>query len=43
MGAPMDKLEEDVKMGEEDPDSIYGGDNVYYNLLDNINLYKWAF
>ena len=43
MGAPMDKLEEDVKKGEEDPDSIYGGDNVYYNLLDHINLYKWAF
>lgn len=43
MGAPMDKLEEDVKKGEEDPDSIYGGDNVYYNLLDHISLYKWAF
>ena len=43
MGAPMDKLKEDVKKGEEDPDSIYGGDNVYYNLLDHISLYKWAF
>jgi len=43
MGAPMDKLEEDVKKGEKDPDSIYGGDNVYYNLLDHISLYKWAF
>ena len=43
MGAPMEKLEEDVKKGEEDPDSIYGGDNVYYNLLDHISLYKWAF
>lgn len=43
MGAPMDKLEEDVKKGEEDPDSIYGGDVVYYNILDHISLYEWAF
>lgn len=43
MGAPMDKLEEDVKKGQEDPDSIYAYDNVYYNILDHIRLYKWAF
>lgn len=43
LGAPMEKLSEDVKKGEEDPDSIYGGDYVYYNLLDHANLYDWAF
>lgn len=43
MGAPMEKLSADVKKGEEDPDSIYGADDVYYNLLDHIALYKWAF
>ncbi len=43
MGAPMEKLDEDVKKGEEDPDSIYGYDTVYYNILDHIRLYKWAF
>ncbi|MGN0593978.1 MAG: D-alanyl-D-alanine carboxypeptidase family protein [Hominimerdicola sp.] len=43
MGAPMTKLAEDEKKGEEDPDSIYGATNVYYNILDHIRLYKWAF
>ena len=43
MGAPMTKLAEDEKKGEEDPDSIYGADSVYYNVLDHIRLYKWAF
>lgn len=43
MGAPMEKKSEDVKKGEEDPDSIYGADDVYYNILDHIALYKWAY
>lgn len=43
MGAPMNKLAEDIPKGEEDPDSIYGGDYVYYNILDHIALYDWAF
>lgn len=43
MGAPMNKLAEDIPKGEKDPDSIYGGDYVYYNILDHIALYDWAF
>ena len=43
MGAPMEKLEEDVKKGQQDPTSIYGADNVYYNILDHIHLYEWAY
>ncbi len=43
MNAPMDKLPEDVEKGYEDPESIYGGDYVYYNILDHINLYEWAY
>jgi D-alanyl-D-alanine carboxypeptidase (penicillin-binding protein 5/6) len=43
MGAPMNKLTEDVKKGEEDPSSIYGNTYVYYNILDHIALYEWAF
>ncbi len=43
MGAPMDKTSEDEAKGEEDPDSIYANDNVYYNILDHINLYEWAY
>lgn len=43
MDAPMNKTAEDEKKGEEDPDSVYADDVVYYNLLDHIALYKWAF
>ncbi|WP_294481159.1 D-alanyl-D-alanine carboxypeptidase family protein [uncultured Ruminococcus sp.] len=43
MGAPMEKLPEDIKKGEEDPDSMYADDVVYYNFIDHINLYEWAF
>lgn len=43
LGAPMDKLSEDFKRGEEDPDSLYADDIVYYNFIDHINLYEWAF
>ena len=43
MGAPMEKLPEDIKRGEEDPESLYADDVVYYNFIDHINLYEWAF
>ena len=43
LGAPMEKLPEDIKKGEEDPESLYADDVVYYNFLDHINLYNWAF
>lgn len=43
MGAPIEKLSEDVIKGQEDPNSIYGGDYVYYNILDHISLYEWAY
>lgn len=43
MGAPMEKTAEDEQKGINDPDSIYGADTVYYNLLDHIHLYNWAY
>lgn len=43
MGAPLEKTEEDALKGEENPDSVYGNSTVYYNLIDHINLYEWAF
>ncbi len=43
MGAPLDKKDEDVTKGEENPDSVYAADTVYYNLIDHINLYEWAY
>lgn len=43
MGAPIDKRDEDKKIGEENPDSVFADDIVYYNCLDHISLYKWAF
>ena len=43
MGAPMEKLAEDVKKGEADPESVYADDVVYYSFIDHINLYEWAF
>lgn len=43
MGAPINKRDEDVKKGKENPDSVFADDVVYYNLLDHISLYKWAF
>lgn len=43
MNAPMNKRSVDIVKGQENPDSIYADDIVYYNLLDHINLYKWAF
>lgn len=43
MGAPMEKKEEDYKKGEENPNSVFAEDTVYYNLIDHINLYEWAY
>lgn len=43
MGAPMYKLDEDYQKGLENPSSVYADDVVYYNLIDHINLYEWAF
>ncbi|MGN0632558.1 MAG: D-alanyl-D-alanine carboxypeptidase family protein [Oscillospiraceae bacterium] len=43
MGAPMDKLPEDIEKGNQNPDSVYAADTVYYNLIDHINLYEWAY
>ena len=43
MGAPMDKLDEDYQKGLENPASVYSDDVIYYNLVDHINLYEWAF
>lgn len=43
MGAPMEKLEEDIKKGEQDPDSLFADDVVFYNFLDHQALYDWAF
>ncbi|MBR6045862.1 MAG: D-alanyl-D-alanine carboxypeptidase [Ruminococcus sp.] len=43
LGAPIEKTPADMLKGEQDPDSIYGSDNVYYNILDHISLYRWAF
>ena len=43
LGAPMEKLPEDIKKGEDNPESIYADDTVYYNFIDHINLYEWAF
>lgn len=43
MGAPMEKLAEDVQKGEKNPESVYADDQVMYNFIDHINLYEWAF
>lgn len=43
MGAPMEKTAADIKKGQEDETSVYADDIVYYNLIDHIRLYDWAF
>ena len=43
LNAPIEKTASDVKKGEQDPDSIYGQDYVYYSMLDHKALYDWAF
>ena len=43
MGAPMEKLAEDEQKGIDEPESLYADDEVYYNMLDHIHLYDWAF
>ena len=42
LGAPAEMLDEDKKKGENDPDSIYAQDYVYYSLIDHINIYNWC-
>ena len=43
MGAPLEKKEEDYEKGYSNPNSVYADDTVYYNLIDHINLYEWAY
>ncbi|SDA23724.1 D-alanyl-D-alanine carboxypeptidase (penicillin-binding protein 5/6) [Ruminococcus sp. YE71] len=43
MGAPLNKLDEDYQKGYDNPGSVYAYDTVYYNLVDHINLYQWAY
>ena len=43
MGAPLEKQEKDIQKGIENPDSVFAYDTVYYNFVDHINLYNWAF
>ncbi|MBQ7069766.1 MAG: D-alanyl-D-alanine carboxypeptidase [Ruminococcus sp.] len=43
MGAPMEKQPAEIAKGEENPGSLYDEDVVYYNLLDHIHLYDWAY
>ncbi len=43
LNAPIEKTPSDVNKGEQDPDSIYGDDYVYYSMLDHSALYDWAF
>lgn len=43
LGAPIEKREEDYEKGADDEFSIFAQDIVYYNMLDHIHLYNWAF
>ncbi|WP_024858931.1 hypothetical protein [Ruminococcus albus] len=43
MGAPMRSSPKISKKGEETPIPMYADDVVYYNFIDHINLYEWAF
>lgn len=43
MGAPMEKQTSDYARAVDDPDSVFMNDVVYYNFIDHINLYNWAF
>ena len=43
MGAPMQKQEKDYEKGAENSNSVFADDVVYYNIVDHINLYEWAF
>ena len=43
MGAPQEKQEKDYQKGIDNPDSVFANDTVYYNFVDHINLYNWAF
>ncbi len=43
LNAPIEKTPADVNKGIQNPNSIYAFDYVYYNMLDHIHLYDWAF
>ena len=43
MGAPLEKQEKDIQKGWDNPDSVFAYDEVYYNFVDHMNLYNWAF
>ena len=43
MGAPLEKQEKDYEKGAENPSSVFADDVIYYNIVDHINLYEWAF
>ena len=43
MGASLEKTKADQQKGKENPQSVFADDVIYYNVLDHINLYKWAF
>ena len=42
LGAPLEKLKEDEKKGDDDPESVYSQDYIYYSLIDHINIYNWC-
>ena len=43
MQAPLEKQATDDEKADGDSSSVYADDVVYYNLIDHINLYNWAF
>ncbi|MGN1133080.1 MAG: D-alanyl-D-alanine carboxypeptidase family protein [Oscillospiraceae bacterium] len=43
MQAPLEKQAGDDEKANGDLTSVYADDVVYYNLIDHINLYNWAF
>ena len=43
LDAPIEKTAADPKKGEQNPNSIYAYDYIYYSMLDHIHLYDWAF
>ncbi len=42
LGAPLEKLAQDEKKAEADPNSLYANDYIYYSLIDHINLCNWC-
>lgn len=42
LGAPLEKLEEDLQKGYDEPGSVFGQSYIYYSLIDHINIYNWC-